>query len=461
MSQIGRQASTVQLRSQVTCPHCWNTFPPEEVLWITAHPDLRGDRLLGEDAQQCFLATRFTVEGHAIDVKGSECSRLACPQCHLSVSRAFLEMKPLFVSILGAPSSGKSFFLAAMSWQLRNCLRDRFDLSFQDADPVTNQILSGYENTLFCSTQEDQLTTLEKTQQEGNLYESVKYEDRQVWYPKPFVFSVKPNETHPGYAKRELLSRALCLYDNAGEHFLPGGESPNDPGTQHLALSEVLLFMFDPTAHVKFRKACRGKSHDPQMNMQEWTHRQDLVLLEAAHRIRTYSGLGENEKDSRPLVVVVTKFDAWCGLTGVKRLSTSRVVRPVGKSLSAIDREELKKVSGQVRSLLTKFSPELVAAAEGFSRRVTYIPVSATGHSPEIVKTGGFGIRPKDIKPMWVEIPMLYAINCVAESLVRSASRGGGEQSSQTTPSPARREPDVQAQSVDPPAPRLWRDTGT
>jgi hypothetical protein len=465
MAQPDKQSSMAQLRARVTCPHCWNTFPPEEVLWISAHPDLLGDPLLGEDAQQRFLATRFTVEGHAIDVKGVTCSRLACPQCHLSVGRALLEMKPLFISIIGAPSSGKSYFLAAMSWQLRNCLRDRLNLSFQDADPIANQILSDYEDALFNNPIDDQLVTLPKTEKEGQLYESVSYGERVVWYPRPFVFSIKPMETHPSYPKRRLLSQALCLYDNAGEHFQPGGESPNSPGTQHLALSEVLLFMFDPTQHVRFRKACQGVSKDPQMSKQGWTNRQDLVLLEAANRIRRYSGLGESEKYSRPLVVVVTKFDAWCGLTGAKRLSTSRVVRPVGPSLSAIDRDAIENISKQVRSVLNKYSPELVAAAEGFSTQVTYIPVSALGQSPEVdQKTGFLGIRPRDIKPMWAEIPMLYAINRVAEGLVRTATRADREQQSPASAPPVRQERDAQADAADaadPPSPRLWKETGS
>ena len=428
MPQRAKQSSMEQLQARVPCPHCWYTFPPEEVLWISAHPHLLGDSLLGADAQQRFLATRFTVEGHAIDVKGATCTRLACPKCHLSISRAMLEMKPLFVSILGAPSSGKSCFLAAMSSQLRNCLPERFSLSFQDADPVANKVLRDYEDTLSNSTQKDQLAALPKTEKEGELYESVRYEEREVWYPRPFIFSIKPTETHPSYAKRGLLSRALCVYDNAGEHFLHGGESPSSPNSQHLASSHVLLFMFDPTQHVMFRKACQGKSNDPQMGTLGWHHRQDQILLEAANRIHNVSGLGQGDKYWRPLVVVVTKFDAWCGLTGADHLSTSSVVRSVGPSLSAIDRDGLEKISGQVRSMLTKLAPEVVAAAEGFCGQVTYIPVSALGQGPEVdQKTGLLGIRPKDIKPMWAEIPMLYAIDCVAEDLMPSERRAGSE----------------------------------
>lgn len=112
-------ATSVALQARVTCPHCWHHFPPEETLWISQHPDLLGDARLGGDHQRRFLPARFTVEGDAIDAKGFPCQSLACPNCHLSVPRALLELQPLFASILGAPASGKSYFLAAMTWQLR------------------------------------------------------------------------------------------------------------------------------------------------------------------------------------------------------------------------------------------------------------------------------------------------------------------------------------------------------
>src|SRR5580693_7312311 len=105
------------LPTRVTCPHCWHRFPPEEIKWIAAHSDLAGDPLLGSDAPQRFLPSRFNVEGLAIDVKGVACQLLACPRCHLTVPRAVLEMEPLFVSVLGAPGSGKSYFLASMTWR--------------------------------------------------------------------------------------------------------------------------------------------------------------------------------------------------------------------------------------------------------------------------------------------------------------------------------------------------------
>src|SRR4051812_8065624 len=96
--------AAVPLVDRMTCPHCWGTFPPEDVLWIASHDDLRGDPRLGPDQLQRFLPTRFTIDGDAIDARGFPCQFLACPKCHLPLPRALLEMEPAFVSILGAPA---------------------------------------------------------------------------------------------------------------------------------------------------------------------------------------------------------------------------------------------------------------------------------------------------------------------------------------------------------------------
>jgi hypothetical protein len=124
------------LLSQVTCPHCWERFAPEQVLWISEHVDLLGDPLLGPEQQQRFLPSRFTIDGDALDSRGMTCRSQACPKCHSPIPRAMLELEPLFVSILGAPASGKSYLLTAMTWKLRQVFPHHFKVAFSDADPV-------------------------------------------------------------------------------------------------------------------------------------------------------------------------------------------------------------------------------------------------------------------------------------------------------------------------------------
>ncbi|HQU44261.1 MAG TPA: hypothetical protein PK867_15680, partial [Pirellulales bacterium] len=160
---------------------------------------------------------------------GFPCNSLACPHCHLSVPRAMLELQPLFASILGAPASGKSYFLAAMTWQLRQSLGSYFSIAFGDADPAANRSLNEYEELLFLNAKQDDLVAIRKTELQGDLYDTVLFDQQTVSYPRPFIFSMKPLPTHPGYSTMARLSRALCLYDNAGEHFLPGQDTLGDP----------------------------------------------------------------------------------------------------------------------------------------------------------------------------------------------------------------------------------------
>ena len=126
-------AERLTLQSVVTCPHCWKKFQPEESLWIAEHPDVIGDVKLGASYAKRFLPSRFTVEGDALDESGYRSSRLACPECHLEVPRALYQIAPLFFSILGAPACGKSYFLASMTWKMRQMLPSKFALSMNDA----------------------------------------------------------------------------------------------------------------------------------------------------------------------------------------------------------------------------------------------------------------------------------------------------------------------------------------
>jgi hypothetical protein len=161
---------SIRIQARVTCPHCWSRFAPEDALWVSQHPDLLDDPRLGADHQQRFLPTRFTVGGAALDSRGFECHGLACPKCHLSVPRALFEMEPLFLSILGAPSCGKSYFLASMSWQLRTTLPHQFNMAFSDADPALNHYLNEYEEIQFLNPNQDQLVAIRKTEEQGDLW---------------------------------------------------------------------------------------------------------------------------------------------------------------------------------------------------------------------------------------------------------------------------------------------------
>ena len=430
VSEIDSSQVVLPLRSRVTCPHCWNEFPPDRALWIAQHPDLLGDPRLGADQPQRFLPTRFNVQGAAIDAKGFACHGLACPKCHLAVPRSMFEMRRMFVSIFGSPASGKSYFLAAMSWRLRQVLPKYFSVGFNDADPAMNHRLHEYESLQFLNPNQEALVALEKTETQGDLYDMVLFGDQAVSYPRPFVFSLMPLDGHPNLSSCDKLARAICLYDNAGESFLPGEDSATNPVTRHLAQSRVLMFLFDPTQDMRYRKLCGGKSSDPQMMerrerlQRERPVRQESILSEAAERVRRYAGLAQNQKHDKALIVVTTKFDSWKHLLAGAKLPPVCIGSASGHH-AAVNTEGIEEVSKLVRNVLWKVSPEIVAAAESFCSHVMYLPVSATGRGPEVdPQTGALGFRPKDMKPIWVEVPMLYTLARWTQGLIPYVNPG-------------------------------------
>jgi hypothetical protein len=451
--------STMPLRSRITCPHCWHHFSPDECCWISQHQDLLGDPRLGKEHNLRFLPTRFTVEGHAIDAKGMACHGLACPRCHLTLPWPLLEQAPLFLSILGSPASGKSYFLAAMTWQLRRALKEYFCLSFGDADPASNFVLNQYEELLFLNPEPDELVAIQKTELQGALYDNVKMNDQDVDYPRPFVFSLKPSPGHLNSQNSERVSRTVCLYDNAGEHFQPGQDTARSPGTRHLALSRALLFLFDPTQDPRFRKACEGRTSDPQMHGKSFTYRQETVLSEAADRVRRHSGIAPGAKHNRPLIVVVTKYDSWSSLLDRDRLGMDQVLRESRASHRALDVDAIARVSAQVRTVLETNAPEIVVAAEGFSERVVYLPVSALGGAPMAhPKSGALCVRPRDVSPLWVEIPIIYALLLTVPGLIpytRQAANPPHGGSVARFPDPSST-PDSSASGL-----KVWKETGT
>jgi len=413
MIEQSQSDTTLPLVARVTCPHCWSQFPPEDILWIAEHSDLMGSPRLGSDHTQRFLPTRFTVDGAALDARGVACYRLACPKCHLELPRALLEMPPEFISVLGGPSCGKSYLLAAMVWRARSVMLKSLKLSFDDADPALNQRVSEYVASQFLNPNRDQVVALAKTEEQGDLYNTVQYGDENVTYPRPFMFTVRPTAEPP---KGKSGGRVLCVYDNAGESFLPGQDVAARPVTRHLARSSAMLFCFDPTQDTRFRRACRGRTEDPQMAERqglldrEHPTSQTAILSEAANRVRRYVGLSHNERHKRPLFVIVTKFDSWARL-----LKHPNLPRPLVQTdllpMAALDVDVIGRISATVRELLWRLCPEVVSVAEGFAKQVTYIPVSATGCAPEVdAQTGALGFRPHRVKPIWAEVPLICAM---------------------------------------------------
>lgn len=417
------------LLNRIVCPHCWQTFLPEETLWIAESYDQFGDSRLGANDYRRFLPTIFTADGKAIDRGGKPCTKHACPRCSLPVPQCALETKTLFMSIVGAPASGKTYYLTSSTNALRYALPSKFMLSFSDADSTSNQRLIEFETLQFNS--ENRYCKQEATDKNaGDLYDFVRINEKPTIYPKPFVFALLPGNDHPNNGK--IRGRTLCLYDNSGESYLANANSDSAiaPVTRHLAQSACVFFLFDLLQDYKFRGVCSEFSSDPQLFESEEnakrqsSQRQQTVFFEMISRIRALKNMSFQEKFAKPLIVVLPKFDVWKSLVKTDDLKLVEKRTFDKKVFHCLIKTDVEKLSERVRELLLKYAPDFVAAAESFANDLIFLPISATGLSPTLNEAKQeIGYRSNDLAPIWVDIPMLYALVKTAPGLIPYVER--------------------------------------
>ena len=360
------------------CPHCWHGFAPADSLFVAEDPRLLGDPVAGPAEPLRFLPSRFDLTGAAIDPEGARCTRLACPRCRQEFPRAMLEVPAGIVSVVGSPGAGKSHLLASAAWGMRR-QGALLGLEIVDAEPRLNARLHAAENMLFANSGASRATRLAKTETSGgDGYRAVRVDGREETVPSPFVFQVR------GVAAG-VPERLLVLYDNAGEHFLPGADEATRPVTRHLGRSEAIVFVLDPTQDAGFRAAA-GLPEGSGV-----TARQDVVLAEMAARVRHHRGRRSDEPVDVPLVVAMAKADLWARAAGVDLTS-----EPFEHG--AVSANRLRAAHHASLALCERASPEFMAAARAGFQRMLLVPCSALGAE---------GSGP--IQPRWASAPFVAA----------------------------------------------------
>ena len=436
---------SLRIKSRLSCPHCWQDFPTDQLLSIAESLDLPPDPKLPRDRIR-FLPQRFNQACVALDPREVASEKMACPECHLAIPPSWLHLNNFFLSIAGAPASGKSYFLASMTWQLRKTMVQGFHTLFTDTDPQSNRRIVEYETTLFTGSDDPhKLVRIDKTEVSGDIYNNTIVNGIPTQLAQPFTYTTKPMPNHPLLQKANKTQQVVCVYDNAGEHFLPGRDSIETPVTRHMAQSDALLFVFDPTQDVRFRAECKEPVNDPQMKSQSDTKneiqsrihsiRQEVVLNNVLTQIRNLNSLPPHEKIKIPLIIVLTKYDAWIQL--------GRGKFPKGKApeeqhpwkltadgiINYYNSERVEKYSQIWRVMLLELIPSLVGAAEAEVEKVTYVAVSSTGGPPEFGEPDADGIRPLcyrpiNVKPIWAEVPFLHAQYLANKSTVPFIKNG-------------------------------------
>jgi len=396
---------------EFTCPVCWLRFDRGDAMNIAVHASLRGDPTLGESHMQRFHATRFNDKGQALDAMGIPAPDLACPHCRRKLPPGFLDTPHYIFSIVGAPSSGKSYYLAVLVKMLQSALFQHFGVVFRDADPSENVLLNQMKTQLFSAATPEE-AALAKTELEGAMYESLPRLGRKVALPRPFIFNLSDPQ-------RPAKDFSVVFYDNAGEHFEPTRNSADSPGAQHIATASGIFFLFDPLHSAEFRRRLSGVS-DPQMDIRR-LDQQDVILAETEVRIKSLLGLDSRERMKTPLAMILGKFDTWQPLLGPEALE------PIARD-GKIDLGAVRRNSDRLRRLMLSISPAIVANAEAISSEVRYFAISPLGASPvEFKDSRGvkmIGPDPTKLSPIFVEAPTLWVLSRVAPGLIPSHPEG-------------------------------------
>jgi hypothetical protein len=397
---------------ELTCPVCWLRFDTGDIMHIAVHDSLRGDPVLGEDAQQRFLATRFNNSGQALDAMGIPSSEVACPYCRRKLPPSFLGMPHHIISLVGDQSAGKSYYLSVLTKVLPTTLYRDFGVVFQDSDPTGNASVNDMRKALF-GAQTPAQAKLAKTVFEGAMYERLPRQGRMVALPRPFVYTIAPEDKN-----REQC--ALIFYDNAGEHFQPGVNIVEQPGAQHVASAAGIIYLFDPFNSPEFRRAIRD-TKDPQIE-KPVVDQQDIILAEMRARIQTIRNLRPNEPINTPLAFVVGKCDVWLQL-----LNGQPLHQPLRDR--TLDKTTVEQNSNVVRELMHRLCPPVVANAEALSTNVMYFAGSSFGHTPLKIGPGEYVPDPAKLQPVHVEVPLLWILSQICPSLIATRDAASSQPS--------------------------------
>ena len=424
-----RPPQPLQKNDRAICPHCWLEFLPKEAFFIAGHPDLsaEGDPVLGKTEKLRISPTEVKVDskGRFVDPKGWPVVDRACPRCHLQVPLELLEKRPIFLSVAGPNTGGKTYFLTVLIHVLRRQLAANFDRSLDYSDSHELKAFTDLEDKLF-NQGADKWTYLERTGTGGAVFNTVKLDGHDVTLPKPFLFSMNPTSTsvEEGSKKKDLF-QAFALYDNAGELFELGRDlDPTFRAIEHLGVADAIMFAFDPLQDEKTQsKLIKNGNKDPgllELVKQNKILPQDKMLLSVITNAKRLRNLTNSKKINIPLLVCVQKFDVWRKLLPAwARIDSSSIEFIKADDTSGLDIAELISNSLLIRAFISDISPSFVTMAEANFTSVRFFSVSAFGCSPISGEGNLMHIRSGDLQPFRVTDPILWFMRKLG--LIRAA----------------------------------------
>lgn len=91
---------------------------------------------------------RFTYNGVPCDQDGIEVNNYVCPNCTFDIPIRFLEHSTYYISMVGAPNTGKTYYSASMYYEILK-LAEGYPITVTRADIMTNDTLGTYYRALY------------------------------------------------------------------------------------------------------------------------------------------------------------------------------------------------------------------------------------------------------------------------------------------------------------------------
>ena len=350
------------------CPHCWQSIIESDF----SHPE----------------------SDHKND------SKLLCPSCEHDLPENYLSASQHIISILGAPCSGKSYFLPVHLKELKDSLYYKYGCFLRRAN----------ENTMVVQCITEEIYELGKplmaTTLDGFTYQQINGESN----PIPFIYTLKT----PSVSQEHNL----VFYDQFGGAYLPWMGRKTE--TQ---FASGIIFLFDPFRHYGFRRSMlkysddidrqyefpvtEGDDDDPNST---FSYKGQLNSLNKA-----LLNTPQTNHKKVPIAFVVGKYDAWQGLAQSYFPTSNYFSDP--REDSGLNTSTIQNNSNNLRALVGNVDPQIVKDVESLAGSVTYFPLSIFGEPPSRPEGEDFQV-PVPMKPFQVDVPMLWLIHKFAPELV-------------------------------------------
>ncbi|ADZ82337.1 TRAFAC clade GTPase domain-containing protein [Cellulosilyticum lentocellum] len=398
-----KEEAPVQKKFPIVCPHCFNKFSPDTVVFRAAHSKEEDEEYcLQEDAKLNEYLERFGLEGseeleavlnpylvpaenrHYVDdvlisMKDKynvETKKRLCPYCHNDLPYSAGRAPSNIIAIIGASQVGKSVYMASLINTLENVTAHNFEAACLPINSDTSRrFRSQYLDPLFL---------------QNSLIESTQKERKQ----EPFIFQFKFKDP-----SKEPLS--LVFFDVAGEGMVE--EEYLDLYANHIRNAEGILFLVDPLQLSTIRRKLILNQDDNGGDFtSQYQESRDVVVTLAEHFI----GSQEDGKTSIPTAVVITKSDMLTSLAEEE----GEYIKPNSNVFENyihkgyFNLNEYENINGEVQRFLEKVDLAFKDAVEVHFKNVSYFAVSSLGQNPVE------GKLEKVIQPMRIDEPFLWLL---------------------------------------------------